>query len=385
MNTPGRTIALCLISHTNAGKTTLARTLLARDVGDVRDAPHVTTEATAYPLIETAAGDTLVLWDTPGFGDSARLARRLELHGNPIGWFLSEIWDRFRDRSFWLSQLAVRSVRDRADVVLYLVNATEAPGDAGYLASELALLAWMDKPIIALLNQTGPPRPQPEEAAETARWKEALRPFAQVRAVLPLDAFARCWVQEFVLFDAIGAVLQAQPRAALAQLAAAWRARRWAQFDAAMRALAAPVAQAIGARVPLAPAPMMRRIGQAIGVGGDDDAAAGQRALRTLTVELDTQLRAGMDCLIGLYEIDGRAAAELDARVAGDIAVDRRVDEGKAAAVGGVLSGAVTGLAADLAAGGLTFGAGMLVGALLGALSGAGLARGVNIVRGKTD
>jgi hypothetical protein len=48
-------IALSLISHTNAGKTTLARTLLGRDVGEVRDAPHVTTEATPYPLIETPA------------------------------------------------------------------------------------------------------------------------------------------------------------------------------------------------------------------------------------------------------------------------------------------------------------------------------------------
>ena len=75
------TIALSLISHTNAGKTTLARTLLGRDVGEVRDAPNVTTEAAAYPLITTDEGDTLVLWDTPGFGDSARLARRLSHRG----------------------------------------------------------------------------------------------------------------------------------------------------------------------------------------------------------------------------------------------------------------------------------------------------------------
>ena len=39
-------IALSLISHTNAGKTTLARTLLGRDIGEVRDAPHVTLDAT---------------------------------------------------------------------------------------------------------------------------------------------------------------------------------------------------------------------------------------------------------------------------------------------------------------------------------------------------
>jgi GTPase SAR1 family protein len=118
MTTSPATIALSLISHTNAGKTTLARTLLGRDVGDVRDAPHVTTEAAAYPLIESPEGDTLVLWDTPGFADSARLAKRLAQQGNPIGWFLSQVWDRFRDRSFWLTQLAVRNDRDQADDVL---------------------------------------------------------------------------------------------------------------------------------------------------------------------------------------------------------------------------------------------------------------------------
>jgi ribosome biogenesis GTPase A len=37
------TVSLSLVSHTNVGKTTLARTLLGRDVGEVRDAPHVTT------------------------------------------------------------------------------------------------------------------------------------------------------------------------------------------------------------------------------------------------------------------------------------------------------------------------------------------------------
>lgn len=96
-------IALSLISHTNAGKTTLARTLVGRDVGEVRDAQHVTQEATAYPLVDTPEGDALVLWDTPGFGDSARLAKRLAQQGNPVGWFLSQVWDRFCDRVFYLS------------------------------------------------------------------------------------------------------------------------------------------------------------------------------------------------------------------------------------------------------------------------------------------
>ena len=114
-------ISLSLISHTNAGKTTLARTLLGCDVGEVRDAPHVTVDVNAYSLIGTPEGDELTLWDTPGFGDSARLAKRLRQQGNPIGWFVGQVWDRFRDRSMWFTQQAVANVRDQADVVLYLV------------------------------------------------------------------------------------------------------------------------------------------------------------------------------------------------------------------------------------------------------------------------
>ena len=65
MSEAPRSITLSLVSHTNAGKTTLARTLLGRDVGEVRDEAHVTTSAERYVLLESAAGDVLYLWDTP--------------------------------------------------------------------------------------------------------------------------------------------------------------------------------------------------------------------------------------------------------------------------------------------------------------------------------
>ena len=119
----GSTIALSLVSHTNVGKTTLARTLLQRDIGEVRDEAHVTLVAERQTLIETPQGDRLELWDTPGFGDSQRLAARLARAANPIGWFLNEVWDRFRDRALWSSQAAARNVLNEADAVLYLVTA----------------------------------------------------------------------------------------------------------------------------------------------------------------------------------------------------------------------------------------------------------------------
>ncbi|MEO7938439.1 MAG: GTPase, partial [Burkholderiaceae bacterium] len=353
------TIALSLISHTNAGKTTLARTLLAQSVGEVRDAAHVTLESTAYPLIDTPQGDQLVLWDTPGFGDSARLAKRLQQHGNPIGWFMSQVWDRFRDQAFWLNQLAVRNTREQADVVLYLVNAAEEPGDAGYLEPELSVLAWIGKPVVVLLNQTGPRRPREEEQREEARWRSVLQQWPQVKAVLTLDAFARCWVQEFALFDSVDAVLEPAQRGAFARLSLAWRARRMAQFDASMRVLAGPLADAACDHEPLAPTSMRERAMRMTGMVRGKAGTAQTAAMAAMAGRLALGLQDGMQQLIAVHGLEGKAAIEVIEQVARDVQVDAPVDESRAALVGGAMSGALTGVAADLAMGGLSFGAGM--------------------------
>ena len=131
VDTTGCSVALSLVSHTNVGKTALARTLLVRDIGEVRDAPHVTEFNEVHTLVETAAGERLCLWDTPGFGDTVRLVKRLRAGERPIVRFLSETWDRWRDRGFWASQQAVRNLRDDADVLLYLVDASQSPDAAG--------------------------------------------------------------------------------------------------------------------------------------------------------------------------------------------------------------------------------------------------------------
>ena len=378
-------IALSLISHTNAGKTTLARTLLGRDVGEVRDAPHVTVEATPFPLVQTAEGDLLTLWDTPGFGDSVRLVRRLRHDGSPIGWFLSQVWDRYQDRAFWLTQLAVRNVAEQADVVLYLVNAAEEPADAGYLASELEVLEWVGKPVLVLLNQTGRPREREVEAADADRWREALAESPHVRDVLALDAFARCWVQEFTLFAAIARALPDSRAPGFGRLSQAWRDRRMDQFDLAMTALAEPIAQAACDRVTLPSEPIATRLGGSVGLPNAARTQAQAAATREMEDRLDAGLRSSTDRLIAIHELEGRAAAEVLQRVASDVQVDAPIDEGRAGVVSGVLSGAAAGLGADLMAGGLTFGAGMIAGAVIGALGGAGVARGVNLVRGRTE
>src|SRR5262249_14547068 len=163
-----------------------------------------------------------------------------------------------------------------------------------------------------------------------------------------------------------GDALPPARKAEFDRLAAAWQARRAAQFDASMAALAQVVASAACARAVVPRTAMLRKIGTALGLGDDPAKGDEARAAPAIASDVNARMREAMDTLIAQHGLTGRAAAEVEAGLADDIAREGPVDEGKAAAVGGVLSGAMTGLAADLAAGGLTFGAGMLTGAVLG-------------------
>lgn len=378
------TVEIALISHTNTGKTTLARTLLSLDVGEVRDAPHVTEIATAHTLLATPEGDLLRLWDTPGFGDSARLVARLRHTDNPIGWLLREVWDRHRDRPLWCSQQAIRTARDSADVVLYLANAAEDPRDAGYVSSEMQVLRWIDRPVLALLNQLGPPRTSAEERAEVDRWRDHLSTFGVVRNVLPLDAFARCWVQEGVLLEAIGAMLPAGKLDAYSRLQAQWRQRSGERFGAAMQVLAEQLTLAVADSEPIDTegSNAAQRVMRTLGIGERTDPAR-EQAMTVLLQRLDQNIRHSTDRLIGLHGLDGNAAQTVLQRLRENFSARERVDEGRAALWSSLVTGALTGLKADLAAGGLTFGAGMLVGGVIGGLTGAGVARGFNKLAGR--
>jgi hypothetical protein len=252
----------------------------------------------------------------------------------------------------------------------------------------MELIGWTGKPVIVLLNQLGPPRPPDQEDAEVGRWRRHLAGHPGVRAVLAMDAFARCWVQESTLLAAVQAALAGAAHEAMGRLQAQWARDRLATFDASVDVLAGSLARLADARAPLesssAAVDALRRLGGALGTlfGQGGGEAALEPARRVLATRLDEEVRASTDELVTLHGLDGRAGGEVLARVASNFELRERVGEGRAAVLGGVLSGALAGLKADLATGGLTMGGGLLAGGLIGALGAAGLARGWNVMRG---
>jgi len=204
--------------------------------------------------------------------------------------------------------------------------------------------------------------------------------------VLSLDAFARCWVQEIVLLRALAPAIAPAKRAGYDRLVAAWQARRGREFDAAMAALAAPIAAAACDRATLAAPSLGDRLRKVLHpvATSRQEAADAEQAARELALRLDAGVRDSTARLVAIHGLEGGAAEAVRERLAEHLRTDAPLPEGKAAMMGGVLSGALSGLAADLAAGGLTLGAGTLIGAIAGALGGAGIARGYNVLRGRS-
>jgi hypothetical protein len=361
-----KTVDLSLVSHTNQGKTTLVRTLLRQEVGEVLDQAHVTDENTPHELIATGQSK-LILWDTPGFGDSARLLKRLEGHDNPLGWFQGQVIDRLTDRSMWCGQQAVTNVREDADLVLYLVNGSESPDAAGYLGPELEILKWIGKPVIVVLNQTGPPLDTADARAEVERWRAWAARHMLIRDVLSLDAFTRCWVQEGVLFERVVDSLAEDARDTMRGLVEAWHMRNAEIFGDAIGSVATFLTSAATDRVPLE----------------RNDMAERRNASSRLREDVRRRMRELSHAVIRLHGLEGRSERDIETDIADLVLPQRAADDKRSAIWGGVLGGLGGGLLADVLSGGLTLGGGMIGGTLVGLLGGFGYSRTQKVLKGE--
>lgn len=379
-------INLSLVSHTNVGKTTLARTLLGRDIGQIEDRSHVTTMPEDYVLMRAPDDSELILWDTPGFGDSVRLAKRLKGRDNPIGWFTAEILDRFTSKSLWLNQQAIKHIKDKSNVILYLVNASEPPESLPYVQAEMQILNWINKPVIVLLNQMGEIKPQDEEQKEVQVWKDFLSNHSLIKAVLPLDAFARCWVQEYELWNQIKNTLTDKERPTFESLQQTWIRGRQAIYASSVDAMAGYLTKLGSDKEILESQSLIERLksfGRTLGFIKNDLHGAMEDAQIALSTRAADKLLGLTQRLISINSLEGEGVkGEILRRLKTDWIAEEKLDPKAGALLGAVAGGAVTGLAADIASGGLTLGVGTIGCAIMGALGGAGVTAAYNVKKG---
>ena len=316
-------------------------------------------------LIETADA-RLLLWDTPGFGDTARLLTRLRREGDPIGWFLHQAWDRVLNRPLWCSQEAVRNVRDEADVVLYLVNATEDPEAAGYTPHELEILSWMGRPVLVLLNQVGADHAGPVEE----RWRRPPRLVPRrARRALARRLQPRLGGGEPAPRTRRAALLEGDKQTAMAASGAPGTRATCVSSRDSLDAIAHYLAEIAVDREPLGPPGESGVAGCASGsrTCARCPGADRERAIGALFDRVQAATRRLMDRLIELHQLSGASHAQVERRLE-DAAIQghQAINPTTGAIVGGAVSGLLTGLGADTLAGGLSLGGGAIVGAMLG-------------------
>jgi GTPase SAR1 family protein len=386
-----KSINIMLVSHTNAGKTTLIRTLLGQDVGEVLDAPDVTHSVSSYDLASIKDHGALCLWDTPGFGDSFRLAKRLAMTSSWTRWFVRECWDRYINPRLWRSQRVAIDIKQRADVIVYLVNSLERPVDAVYVQPELSVLGWIDKPVLVILNQSGG-RQHPECVNDSLReWQDTLSLYPIVHSTIDLDSFTRCWVQELALYDEIGNMLDGVHRASYNKLAQAVKSEHHKRLQASVEILAIYLSNIATDNVELTTGwfeklkDLWGSMRKRIPWSHSEELEPHELAMKTLAQRYMDSTKLVTERLIEINRLTGATTGEIVETASKKFSITAPLDAATTGLTVGVISGFATGLGADLIAGGLTLGTGALVGAALGLVGSAALAKGYNLYTSKGE
>ena len=352
-------ITISLISHTNIGKTSLARTLLREDIGHVDDSPHTTLECQEQELVR-AGQEQLLLWDTPGFGgvNAFNIAKRIKEAGSAKGWLMHQVVDRISDRSLYSSVEAAKNIRLKSDVVVYLVDNRLSPAETGYLEGELTLLDALGKPVIIALNHLR--IDGTEFGRNLEQWRQVVIEHEIVKGLCSIDAFSRAWFQELDLLQRVRSVLPADDQELMFRLIEAYLQRQTKIDKSCFEEIAKVVDFASKQRV-------------------EESKLEAHEVFRRLYLPLDGRFRESVAKMVELYSLDMAKSPQLEAdisQLSGQF--QKKIPERATGLVAGAVTGAGGGLAADLMAGGLSFGGGALLGFIVGGITGLAAAKGIN-------
>ncbi|RZL87156.1 MAG: DUF3482 domain-containing protein, partial [Variovorax sp.] len=343
-------IRIAVVGHTNAGKTSLLRTLTRRvSFGEVSDRPGTTRHVESIAL--TVQGRTAAtFFDTPGLEDAVSLREHLEA-------FTEAPTPPERIRAFLQSPEAHGAFEQEAKVLRTLLDV-----DAAFLVidarepvlpkfrAEIELLNSCARPVLPVLNFVR------DAASREPAWRELLSAYG-LHAVVRFDAAAPFVGAERELYQDLGALLRErreQLRGVVDALATEAAARR----DAAAARIAELAVDVTAVR-------------RSVPSADFNDPARREALVAQLKKDVSSKAQHCADDLLALYGFrEGDADEAPLPLVAGrwqmdffsaEALKDAGLRLGKGAAVG-----AAVGVVADLALAGLSLGAATALGASIG-------------------
>lgn len=341
---------LAIVGHANVGKTSLLRTLTHdSQFGTISDKPGTTrhVEAIRFSL---PRDNKIIFYDTPGLEDSialydyiARLNRdEPKKDGiDKLNQFLHSpaALEQFEQEAKVIRQLL------KSHAAIYVIDVRE-PVLAKY-HDELAVLAFSDKPILAVLNFTASSSPYEED------WKKLLSRIG-IHTMTPFDAVFPSISGEERLYQSLSLLIE--PAREILQL---WQRQideqRQTRNDSANVIIAEALVD-VTAYHEVAKSHNIELVSKTM---QDKVRAREQQAINDLLALYRFQIEQEADENLPL--IKGRFSSDLFNKEAIKL---MGIHLGK-----GMISGAAIGIGVDLMFGGITLGSAALVGATLGSLT----------------
>lgn len=349
-------LRIAVVGHTNAGKTSLLRTLTRRvDFGEVSDRPGTTRHVEQVDL-RIDGSPAVRFYDTPGLEDAVTLLAHVsQLPGDSRP---------ARIRAFLQGPEAQAAFEQEAKVLRLLLDA-----DAAFLVidtrepvlpkyrDEVELLGACARPVLPVLNFIA------DGASREPQWRAMLSD-ASLHAVVRFDAAAPFTGAEGDLYHDLGTLLPGR-RATLRNVAAHLLAEAADRHASACQAVAGTLVACAA----------LQRLVPTAQLADPQRRAAEVRALRAT---LEGEARSSTAALLRLYGFRPGDAAEpplpqLEGLEGMDLFNPELLRQAGLRLGQGAAVGAVLGAAADLAMGGLSLGAGALLGGTLGGALAQGL------------
>ncbi|HVL74940.1 MAG TPA: GTPase/DUF3482 domain-containing protein [Noviherbaspirillum sp.] len=349
-------IHVAVVGHTNAGKTSLLRTLTRRSsFGEVSERPGTTRHVEAIDL-KVEGASAVRFFDTPGLEDAVTLVdymKALEHCPTPpdrVRAFLAgpEAHAAFEQEAKVLRQML------QVDAGIYVID-TREPVLPKFRA-EIEILTWCAKPIMPVLNFVRDPHGRRDE------WLATLAAY-NLHACVQFDAVAPFVGSERQLYQDMATLLR-ERRGELERVVRALETLRRERQAAGCRIIADLLVSMAALRRPIAQEAFA-------------DTAQRERFVRAFRETVLRRSRAAVDDLLAVYgfrgeEADAAVLPWLDGRWEDDLFNPETLrDAGRKLGTGAAVGGAI-GFAADIALAGLSLGAGTALGATIGGIASQG-------------
>ena len=356
-------VQLGLLTLRGEDSEALLRVLLPRAQATQAFHSPETAPGTRQTLLRTSKGEELGLVNVPQ-------ARTPPAQTNPAaaGWTgrTSRTFNRLlaRGGTAPANHTALQTTAGDSDVLLIVVRSADD------IAAALPQTPEPGQPTLLLINDLGDATAQ--RVALVAQCRAQARAAGLQAEVLGFDSFARCWVQDTLLLNAIARCLPRHKKDGFARLAAAWAQRNRELLAQSMLLIAGQLLEAAREvqEVRSAP-PFVKRLISA--ADRQADAQVRQDAMTALSERLQRSIGQAHAQLLRLHGMDD-ATGEVPEQAFKEKFVIQAPIHAAEAGLAGAATGAASGASIDLLTGGLTLGAAAALGALLGggaALAGA--------------